>query len=94
MMKTLLKSKTTKIKFQFTAEPGSKVAVAGTFNNWDPCANPLKNGVRKGVYTATLALPPGRHEYRFVVNGVWCTDPNCTESVANGLGSRNSVVSV
>ena len=91
-MKTQLQTK--KVKFEFTAEPGSTVSVAGTFNNWDPTAHPLKNGARTGIYTATLPLASGRHEYRFVVNGVWCTDPNCPETVTNGLGSRNNVLTV
>ena len=93
-MKTLLNGKNKKVKFEFTSEPGSKVSVAGSFNNWDPAANPLKNGARKGIYTATISLPMGRHEYRFVVNDVWCADPNCQETVTNGFGSRNSVLTV
>jgi hypothetical protein len=32
-----------KVLFELPAEPGSQVFVAGTFNNWNPTANPLKD---------------------------------------------------
>jgi hypothetical protein len=47
-----------------------------------------------GHCKTTLVLPPGRHEYKFVVNGEWCVDANCAECVPNDQGSLNSVVTV
>jgi hypothetical protein len=46
------------------------------------------------VWKATVALPPGRYEYRFVVDGQWISDPNATESVGNNFGGTNSVIVV
>ncbi len=43
-------------------------------------------------WKATVALPPGRYEYRFVVDGQWISDPNAKESVGNSFGSTNAVV--
>ena len=93
-MKKVASKKGKQISFQITAAPGSTVYVAGTFNDWDPKDCPLKDNPNSGIYKATLALPPGRHEYKFVVNGEWHVDPNCSEWVPNGQGSLNSVVSV
>ena len=80
-----------RISFEFTAEPGSEVSVAGSFNNWDPAATPLKDKDSAGLYRRALLLPPGRYEYKFVVNGTWCVDPDCTDWHANELGSLNNV---
>ncbi|HZR18578.1 MAG TPA: glycogen-binding domain-containing protein [Verrucomicrobiae bacterium] len=75
--------------------PGAKsAAVAGSFNGWDLKRNPLeKDG--DGGWKATLWLPPGRYEYRFVVDGAqWCSDPRAKESVPNAFGGTNSVIVV
>ena len=83
-----------KIAFQLTAAPGSKVSVAGTFNNWDPGKNPMKNNPENGHYKTVIAVPLGKHEYKFVVNGDWQVDPKCSEWVPNCHGSLNSVITV
>ncbi len=83
-----------RVTFELTAEPGSRVYVAGTFNKWDPAADPMKDNPDGGHYAAALRLAPGRHEYKFVVNGDWRLDPNCADSVPNAHGSRNSVIVV
>ena len=85
---------TRRVRFDLTVEPGKQVFVAGTFNNWDPTANPLKDNPGSGHCKATLRVPPGRHEYKFVVNGEWRVDPKCPESVPNDSGSTNSVITV
>ena len=90
MKKTTLK----KVVFQLTSAPGGKVSVAGSFNNWDPEKNPMKETAGSGLYKATIAVPPGKHEYKFVVDGEWQMDPNCTEWVPNCHGTLNSVLCV
>jgi hypothetical protein len=47
-----------------------------------------------GQYATSLVMSKGRYEYKFVINGVWCLDPECPEWVANNYGSLNSVVIV
>ncbi|MDF1556388.1 MAG: glycogen-binding domain-containing protein [Deferrisomatales bacterium] len=80
--------------FEITATPGSEVCVAGSFNGWDPTATPLTDKGSNGLYRRAVLLPPGRYEYKFVVNGTWCVDPDCTDWQANELGSLNSVLEV
>ena len=77
-------------KFQIQAEKGSEVYVAGSFNSWNPRKN--KMTFKDGVYATSILLPKGRYEYKFVVNGVWCVDPECAEWSPNGIGSLNSVM--
>ena len=81
-----------RVRFVFKGEPGSEVCVAGSFNGWNVRKNRLT--FKNGVYSCMLLLPKGRHEYKFVVDGVWCVDPDCPEWSPNGLGSLNSVVTV
>ncbi|MCK6485880.1 MAG: glycogen-binding domain-containing protein [Phycisphaerae bacterium] len=79
--------------------PGAKeVFLAGSFNNWDPKATPMERA-RDGTWHRKLNLPPGRHEFKFVVDGEWrCdqdsddeTDPCC---VPNLFGTMNHVIDV
>ena len=94
MMKPLTKETRKRVRFELSAEPGSQVFVAGTFNNWNPTANPLKDNPDSRHFKAALRVPIGTHEYKFVVNGVWHMDPKCREWVLNGYGSLNSVLHV
>jgi len=83
-----------RVGFQFQTAPGSQVSVAGSFNNWDTEAHPLKDRDGTGAYTLTLLLAPGTHEYKFFVDGAWCVDPGCAEWVQNNLGTLNSLLRV
>ena len=82
------------IEFRVSATPGSQVSVAGTFNHWDAQKNPMTDNPDSGHYKTVVAVPPGKHEYKFVINGEWCVDPHCAASAPNGCGSLNSVINV
>lgn len=74
--------------------PGaSAVFIAGSFNDWSPDATPLARGAN-GSWGIELALPPGRYEYRFVIDGEWVDDPNATEFTISPFGNRNAVLVV
>jgi len=83
-----------RVSFRFEGTPGSEVRLAGSFNNWDPSAHLLSPQQGNGTYVAMLLLSPGRHEYKFVVDGKWLIDPFCVETVPDGHGAKNSVISV
>ena len=83
-----------RVKFQLKSESGKEVYAAGTFNDWDPKKNQLKETGKSGIYSATISLAKGRYEYKFIVNDVWCVDPECPEWVPNNHGSLNSVITV
>ena len=73
-------------------QPGAtSVFIAGSFNDWSPDSTPLaKNG--DGAWAVEIALPPGRHEYRFVVDGEWADDPQAAEVAPNSFGGVNAVI--
>ncbi len=70
------------------------VTVAGTFNQWNPQAQPLKE-IKPGVWQVALSLPPGRYEYKFVVDGSrWLEDPDNPLKTPDPYGGFNSVLIV
>ena len=82
------------VRFVLYAPSARHVAVAGTFNQWNRNAAPLVPAGASGVWTTTLALPVGQHQYAFVVDGArWIVDPTAP-AVDDGFGHRNSVVAV
>jgi len=83
--------KTHRIKFQHPE--ASCVCVAGSFNDWSPDATPLLK-IDNDSWAVELALPPGRYEYRLVVDGIWLHDPNAAELIPNPYGSLNSLLVV
>ena len=92
--KTAVTTAAKKVLFQFAAPKGSRVFVAGSFNGWSDEEHELKCQAKSGAFQATLALAPGRYEYKFVVNGSWLADPGCQDWVPNEHGSLNSVIVV
>ena len=91
--KTPSKPSKKRINFNLDAPEAQEVILSGTFNEWDPAARSLKCD-KKGIWRTWLNLPPGHHEYRYIVNGQWQEDPNCKDRQANPFGSFNSVVEV
>lgn len=79
--------------FKLHAPEADKVFLAGTFNDWNPEARPLRRD-RSGNWKTWMSLPPGKYEYRFIVNGEWLEDPDCEERRTNEFGAFNSVVSL
>ena len=84
------------VRFVLAAPEASRVSVAGTFNQWDAAATPLVRSDDAGVWSATLSLPAGEHQYAFVVDGQrWVPDP-AAPAVDDGFGGgrRNSVLTL
>ena len=69
-----------------------QVFLAGDFNGWDPAAGRMIK--RQGTFRKRMQLDPGEHQYKFVVDGEWQTDPAAQVQVPNGMGTMNSVVRV
>lgn len=83
------------VRFVIAAPGASTVALVGDFNAWNVGATPLEATEREGLWTVTVPLPAGRHEYAFVVDGVrWVSDPNAPRAGTADFGPANSVVTV
>jgi|GEM_PF-2108013 len=78
--------------FLLNGTPVREVFVAGDFNGWDPASLPLEQ-YADGYWEAEIPVPPGRHEYVFVIDGIWRPDP-LAESIPNRFGTVNSIITV
>ena len=76
--------------FSITAPTAMSVQLVGDFTHWQekPISMKKESG---GVWKTQVELPPGTHHYRFLVDGEWRDDPECTVRVPNPFGGQNSV---
>ena len=82
------------VTFTVHAEPGKAVYLAGSFNNWDPTGKKMLEKKGDGVYSVAIKLVPGTYQYKFVIDGTWCADPENRDFVQNDHGTLNSVITV
>jgi len=90
-------------KFTYFAPSSRYVTLAGNFNNWggtlvgryDPTIGIMTDEDGDGVWEIVVSLPPGRYQYKYVLDGgvVWELDPNNPDTDYEG-GIENSLVIV
>ncbi|HEV8287377.1 MAG TPA: hypothetical protein VGQ09_23885 [Chitinophagaceae bacterium] len=71
-------------------ETASTVFLAGDFNDWSPTSMKMKK--ENGGWIFTAHLSPGKHLYKFIVDGKWIIDPANKLWEQNEYGSGNSVL--
>ena len=85
------------IKIPISYKPSrevSKVALVGSFNNWDKEADYMQRQ-SDGSYQFIISLNPGVYHYKFVLNGVeWIPDPANPIREEDTQGGENSVLRV
>ena len=86
-------AKQIEVVFAVERPEANEVYLCGDFNQWSVTNLPM---VRRGAchWEKRVALPPGRYEYKFIVDGKWTPDPSGTHEVINAFGSTNSVAEV
>lgn len=71
------------------------VSVIGSFNNWQAERSVMWYNEDEGAWVLEAQLPPGDHEYLFVVNGdKLVPDPKAPMTRDDGFGNRNSIMFV
>jgi hypothetical protein len=82
------------VRFVFADPNARSVQLVGDFNEWTRGATNLKPSGAPGVWSVSVPLHPGRHEYAFIVNGTrWIADPLATKS-SDDFGTESSVIHV
>ncbi len=76
--------------FRFTAPGANSVLLVGDFTQWQQHGIPMHQG-KDGIWSATVHLTPGRHAYRFIVDGEWRDDPECMLRVPNPFGGEDMI---
>jgi hypothetical protein len=79
-------------RFELAAPEAQRVCLVGDFNGWTICEVPLVRDESLGTWSVQVELPPGRHEYMFVVDDGWVTDPAAPLTSDDGFGRRNAVI--
>ena len=82
------------VTFTVRADAGKSVYLPGSFNQRNPAGEQMLDKKHEGVYTATVKVSTGRYEYKFVIDGGWCADPENLDFVQNDHGTLNSVIAV
>jgi 1,4-alpha-glucan branching enzyme len=83
-----------RVEFIHDGYPGHFVAVAGSFNDWDPEALRLNYDPASKLYSAFVDLEAGDYEYKFIIDGEWIVDEGNPNFCANDFGTLNSLLSV
>ncbi len=73
-------------------EDADYVAVAGSFNNWNPDKD-LMTPIGK-EWVIMLELDGGKHLYKFIIDGKWLVDPDNPLTEKDKEGNVNSVLLV
>ena len=86
--------------FRCAAPEAVEVFLAGEFNGWSTTDTSMER-TADGSWVVSRELPPGRYEYKFVVDGQWICEPGCDapvegqpRCVPNPFGTMNSVIEV
>jgi hypothetical protein len=80
------------VQFRLQALHASDVRLAGSFTDWEP--RYALQQAAPGIWTVSLPLPQGVHDYVFVVDGrQWVPDPYAPR-VDDGFGGTNSRIAV
>lgn len=73
---------------------GKQVFIAGDFNGWSAMSLPMTRNDRLGVYERLVPIPPGRWQYRLVIDGHWTHDACNPSTQSNPFGGLNSILDI
>ena len=67
-----------------------QVYLSGSFNDWSTMQTPAAR--TENGWEVSLALAPGKYQYKFIIDGRWTADPNNNLKQDDLNGGKNSVV--
>jgi len=88
------RQKMREVSFSLDAPDDAMVQIAGDFTNWQPVPLAFRSNGNGARWQKTVRLKPGAYQYKYLVNGKWLPDPGNRDLIDNGLGSRNSCITV
>jgi len=84
------KIKRRRVTFLFESSDAKEVILVGNFNNWNARKHPMKSN-ENGMWNKSVVIPPGRYEYKFLVDIQWEEDPQSDQTCLNCFGTYNNV---
>lgn len=85
------KAKRRRVTFSLEAADAQKVILGGDLNSWNAETHPMTKD-KSATWKKTVMLPPGRFEYKFLVDGQWQNDPKNKEICPNCFGTQNNIL--
>ncbi|MFO7985402.1 MAG: glycogen-binding domain-containing protein [Desulfatiglandaceae bacterium] len=85
--------KKNRIEFRISAPGAETVLLSGNFNNWSQHSDFMKKD-QTGTWKKIKMLSQGTYEYKFIVDGTWTLDPNCSETACNQYGTYNNIIEI
>ena len=82
-----------RVTFTLEEAGAGQVTLTGDFNQWDIEKHPMQKK-SDGTWEKVVMLPPGRFEYKFMVDGQWRCDPSNHHRCKNIHGTQNSVIMI
>ena len=79
------------ILFEYYSKEAQQVYLVGSMNNWDINATKMQKD-EDGRWKITIKLSPGKHTYKFIVDGSWEFDQENPIYEDDGYGGSNSVI--
>ncbi len=86
----LLQAKNGVVTFICELEPDAReVYLAGDFNQWQSRDKQMFKA-KDGSFRVKAELAPGQYQYKFVLDGIWCNDPDAPSQQTSPSGTVNS----
>jgi 1,4-alpha-glucan branching enzyme len=92
-IKTRQAIKRRKVTFSLENADANEVFLIGDFNEWNPKTHPMKSN-ENGTWVRNVIIPPGKYEYKFLVDGQWKEDPQNDQLYPNCFGTYNNIINV
>lgn len=80
------------ILFNVSAPNAKDIYVVGDFNNWNTADDYRLSRLEDGRWEKKLGLSPGRHKYKFIIDGEWVQDSQNNDHEQNSFGTFDSVI--
>lgn len=81
-------------QFVFHAPEAKTVRIVGSFNDWRPTEDYLMERRKDGVWSKTVRLAPGEHQYKYIVDDTWIEDKHNPRVTNDPYGGRNSIIEI
>jgi anti-sigma factor RsiW len=85
------------VRFVYYNESAERVSLVADFNNWTKDEIRMDPGSEPGFWSASVVMPPGRHEYAFVIRTDdgerWDADPSSV-TIRDEFGTETSFITV
>ncbi len=92
-IKTRQGIKRRKVTFSLENADASEVILIGDFNKWNPKTHSMTSD-GNGTWVKNVIIPPGKYEYKVMVDGQWKEDPQNEQLSLNCFGTYNNIINV